>query len=106
MLFNRIIQIVILTFLGMGATAQVTGTVTDANGETIIGASVYIKNTSVGTITDLDGQFSLDVSAGDTLVFSYTGMRSVEIPMMGQRVAAFTPDLGSTCSLRSPPRKN
>ena len=65
-----------------GLTAPVkivTGTVTSADdGEPLIGATVLVKGTSVGTITDLDGNFSIDVNEGDILVISYTGMKTQE----------------------------
>ena len=59
----------------------VSGVVTDASGEALIGASVVVKgNTSVGVITDIDGKFQLTVpSEQSTLVFSYVGMTSKEM---------------------------
>ena len=64
------------------ATAQnsrtITGKVTDPNGETIIGANVIIKGSSVGTITDLDGKYTLTgVQPSSDIVFSYIGYTSV-----------------------------
>ena len=58
----------------------VTGTVFDANTkETLVGANVKIKGTDVGTITDLDGNFSISVnSSKDVLVVSYMGYKTVE----------------------------
>ena len=52
---------------------QIKGTVKDALGEPLIGVSVLVKGTSNGTVTDLDGRFSLNVSVGDILEFSYVG---------------------------------
>ena len=52
---------------------QIKGTVKDALGEPLIGVSVVVKGTSNGTVTDLDGRFSLNVSVGDILEFSYVG---------------------------------
>ena len=60
--------------------AQVSGTVTDDTGEPLIGVNILEKGTSNGSITDLDGNFSIDVSSYPaTLVFSYTGFSSTEI---------------------------
>ncbi|GAB6013292.1 SusC/RagA family TonB-linked outer membrane protein [Viscerimonas tarda] len=49
------------------------GIVTDATGETIIGANVAVKGTNIGTTTDVDGQFSLNVPVGSSLLVSYLG---------------------------------
>ena len=78
----------LVAVISLSVSAQnvtVTGTVTDKTGETVIGASVVQKgNTSNGTITDIDGNFSLSVPANSTLVFSYVGMTSQEIPLKGK----------------------
>ncbi|MBF0765247.1 SusC/RagA family TonB-linked outer membrane protein [Parabacteroides goldsteinii] len=62
-------------------TTKVTGTVISADdNEPIIGASIVVKGTMVGTVTDFDGAFSLDVpSSAKTLVVSYVGMKTQEI---------------------------
>ena len=57
----------------------IEGTVTDAFGP-VIGATVMEKGTSNGTVTDFDGNFKLNVQPGKTLVFSYIGLLSVELP--------------------------
>lgn len=73
--------------LGMSAEAGVvSGTVTDQTGETIISASVVVKGTSTGTVTDFDGNYQLDVPSDAVLVFSYIGLVSQEIPVNGQSV--------------------
>lgn len=54
---------------------EVTGTVVDQNGETMIGVSVQDVKTSMGTITDLDGKFHLKADKGTTLKFSYIGYK-------------------------------
>lgn len=61
----------------------VVGTVTD-NGEPIIGASVVVKNAGKGAITDMDGNFKLDVPVGATIVISYVGYDSKEIVYKGE----------------------
>lgn len=58
----------------------ITGQVVDSKGETIIGANVMEKGTTNGTITDFDGNFTLNVSSKATLVISYIGYKSVEVP--------------------------
>jgi len=59
----------------MSAQTEISGTVSDSSGETIIGATVMQKGTSHGTVTDIDGNFTLNVPAGTTLVISYVGAR-------------------------------
>jgi TonB-linked SusC/RagA family outer membrane protein len=58
---------------------RISGTVTDATGEAVIGANVVEKGTSNGSITDVDGKFSLNVQPGATLVVSYIGYKTLEI---------------------------
>ena len=70
----------ILTSTIMYAQAEISGTVVDATGETVIGATVMEKGTSNGTITDFDGNFKIKVKAGATLVFSYIGYKTEELP--------------------------
>ncbi|RED95266.1 SusC/RagA family TonB-linked outer membrane protein [Marinoscillum furvescens] len=64
----------------------VTGRVVDENGEGLPGATVAVKGTSIGTITDIDGNFRLDVEEGTTLVFSFVGYQSREVPVTDQSV--------------------
>ena len=56
-------------------TKTVTGTVTDAQNEPLIGVSVLIQGTSSGTVTDLDGNYSISVTPDNVLEFSYVGMQ-------------------------------
>ena len=55
------------------AQTEISGTVVDATGETVIGATVMEKGTSNGTITDFDGNFKIKVEPGKILVISYIG---------------------------------
>lgn len=77
-----------VAMISLSVSAQnvtVRGTVTDKTGETVIGASVVEKgNTGNGSITDLDGNFSVTVPSNATLVFSYVGMKTQEIAVKGQ----------------------
>lgn len=64
---------------------QVSGTITDENGEPLPGVTVVIKGTTQGTVSNFDGEYTLtDVPSGATLVFSFVGMRSQEI-VVGNR---------------------
>ena len=59
---------------------KVSGIVTSAtDGEPLIGVSVQVKGTSTGTITDLNGKYTLNVSTGQTLVFSYIGFMEQQV---------------------------
>ena len=58
----------------------VKGQVTDKNGEGVIGATVKVKNAQAGTVTDFDGNFTLNVQSAGTLVVSYIGYLTKEVP--------------------------
>lgn len=59
-------------------TGNTRGIVTDANGLPLPGVTVMIKGTSVGTTTNFDGQYGLNTSKGDVLIFSYVGFKQIE----------------------------
>ena len=67
----------------------ITGTVVDENGEPVIGASVVVKGTTNGTITDFDGKFQLSDASG-TLVVSYIGYQTQEIAISGKKTFQIT----------------
>ena len=73
----------VLALLPAAALAQgmvtVSGTVADSNGDPLIGCSVQLKGSGVGTVTDLDGHFKLQVPEGKTLTFSYIGYKTKEL---------------------------
>jgi len=70
---------------------QITGTVTDTNGEPVIGVNILEKGTTNGITTDVDGKFSINVSSGDAvLVFSYLGYTTVERVVGNQRTLNIT----------------
>lgn len=63
-------------------SAQISGTITDAgNGEPLIGASILVTGSTTGTVTDFDGNFTIDASPGDVLEISYTGYSSQTITL-------------------------
>ena len=84
----RVLLLMILAVFSLSVSAQTitaTGNVKDATGDPIIGASIVEKgNTSNGTITNLDGDFSLKVPANATLIVSYIGMKTQEIAIKGK----------------------
>ncbi len=61
------------------STVKVRGTVTDLQGEPLIGATVLVKGSTAGTATDIDGNFVLDAKPGATLVVSYVGYETKEV---------------------------
>lgn len=63
---------------------KVTGTVTDEKGETIIGANVIVKGSTIGVITDIDGNFAIEVPANGVLQISYIGYLTQEIKIVGK----------------------
>jgi hypothetical protein len=85
---------IIILFLMLGVTysalAQseytIKGRVTDASGMEVIGASVIVKDSKgLGTITDLDGNYSIKVGQYRTLVFSYIGYKNQEVLIKGDK---------------------
>lgn len=69
------------------AQRTITGTVTDESGEALIGASILVKGTTTGAVTDIDGTYSITVPSGsNVLQFSYTGYSSQEITLGASNV--------------------
>jgi TonB-linked SusC/RagA family outer membrane protein len=58
---------------------RISGKIVDALGEPIIGATVLVKETGAGTVSDVDGNFTVNASAGNTLVISYVGYRDITV---------------------------
>ncbi len=85
---RRFLSMLLLAIVAIGAYAQqnkVTGTVVDANGEPIIGASVIVKGTSNGGVTDLDGNFTINnVQPNQSIVVSYIGYTSRTVAVKGK----------------------
>lgn len=80
---KKLTLVLMLVFFSVGtmlAQRTISGKITDGAGESLIGASVLVKGTTSGTVTDFDGNYSLVVpEGGKTLVFSYTGFQTQEI---------------------------
>ncbi|GHV26891.1 hypothetical protein FACS1894176_08190 [Bacteroidia bacterium] len=79
-----IVLLVPKTAAQAGDTKIVSGIVKDENGETIIGASVVLKGTSTGIATGIEGDFELKVPDDGTLVVSYMGYNTIELPVNGK----------------------
>ena len=84
---RRTLGLLLLCMLPIGAYAQkitVKGTVSAA-GEPVIGATVKVKGAQGGTITDYDGNYTIEAQANSTLVFSYVGYETKEVSVGGKR---------------------
>lgn len=93
---KKLMMFLTCLFLSWGmamAQTRITGTVTSSDdGQPIIGASVLIMGTKTGTVTDVDGHFSLDVPSGGKLTVSYLGMRPQTIAARNGLKIVLAPD--------------
>ncbi len=95
---SRSIRFVLMTvatmILSVGATwaqnVKVSGTVTDKNGEPLIGVYVLVEGTTTGASTDFDGKYTLDAPANANLVFSLMGMKNSVVPVNNRSVVDVT----------------
>lgn len=71
---------VLLSVQAFAQGITVKGVVKDNTGEPVIGANVLVKNTTNGTITDFDGNFTLNANKGDIVVISFIGYKTQELP--------------------------
>ncbi len=82
---KKVFTLLLLCLVSIGLFAQdieVSGIVVDGNGEPIVGATIQVPNTSLGTISDYDGLFELTVpESAKILVVSYVGMQTQEVPV-------------------------
>lgn len=88
------ILLIALLLVGMGSYAQNTniqGKVTDAKGEPLPGVNVVFKNTNTGTVTDIDGKYSIATVAGsNSLYFSFVGFKTQEVAITNQSTIDIT----------------
>lgn len=82
--FSKRVLVLFILLLSFSPFAQtfaqgITGTVTDWTGEPVIGVSIRIQGTSIGTISDFDGNYTIFAMPNDTLVFSYIGMKTLKV---------------------------
>ncbi len=83
-----------LFILATYAQGTLTGTISGSDGDVLIGASVAIKGTSAGTVTDFDGNYSLEVPAGaQTIVYSYVGYSTFEMSITVEDGNTYTQDV-------------
>ena len=85
-LFRKLGLLIMVIFVSAGICAQhdVSGTVTDTDGISVPGVAIVLKGTSSGTITDLDGRYTLSAPADGVLQFSFVGKITIEEPINGR----------------------
>lgn len=90
----RLLLLVTMSFISLTAVAQsnitITGVVKYTNGETVIGANVTIEGTTIGTITDINGNFTLNAPSDGQLVVSYIGFQTQKISINKQHTFNIT----------------
>jgi len=92
---RKLMMFLSLFFLGIGiisAQTQVRGTVVDENGDPAIGATIQVKGTTQGTVTDIDGVFTLSAPSNSILVVSYVGYETQELPISANMRVELVPD--------------
>ncbi len=84
---NHLTMLLLLLAAGLFGQRSITGTVTSTTGEPLIGANVVVKGTAIGTVTDIDGSYQLEVpEEREVLVFTYTGFAAQEVEIAGRSV--------------------
>ena len=85
--------VTLFNVIAAAQSKEVTGVVKDAAGEPLIGVSVQVKGTSVGTMTDFNGKYTIDVPEGSNImVFSYVGMQKLEQAISGAELSVALTD--------------
>lgn len=87
--FGLAIILMLMPLLAMAQNVTVKGQVSDSEGP-VIGATVKVKGASTGSVTDIDGNYSISVRPGATLTFSYLGLKTKEVKVGSQRVINVT----------------
>ena len=88
--FTLFLTLFLLSVTFVVAQKNISGKILDEKGGAVIGANILVKGTANGTISDYDGNYSLSVPSGATLVISYTGYTSQEIAVGDQSVVNAT----------------
>ncbi len=81
-----LITLLLCSEITFAQSRTINGIVNDSKSNSIIGASILIKNTARGTISDIDGKFTLDVDQNDILIISYIGYSTQEIIVKDQTI--------------------
>ena len=85
--YKNILAVLVMLACATAVFSQnsITGSVKDAKGEPLIGASVAVKGTTAGAVTDLEGNFRVEGAPNSTLLVSFTGFETIEYPVSGSR---------------------
>ena len=84
--FRVALIVLFMCIMGSASAQTVKGTVKDATGEAIIGATVQEKGGKGGAVTDLDGNFSINLTGNGQLTISYVGMKTQTVDAKGKSV--------------------
>ena len=84
--FGLFVLCCLLPLSAMAQQVTVKGTVTDQNGDPMMGAGVVVKSTTTGVVTDFDGKYQITVNPDAVLVFSSLGYLDQEVPVGGRAV--------------------
>jgi len=97
---STLLLVVLGIFLSASAYGQmvIKGTVTDDGSVPLIGVNIIVQGTTVGTITDIDGNYEVKANKGDVLVFSYTGYGTKEVTVGADAVINVTMSEGADLS--------
>ena len=82
--FRLALMLILSLFVGTVSAQTVNGNVVDETGEAVIGATVMEKGTKNATVTDFDGNFTINMGSGKVLVISYIGMQTQEVNVAGK----------------------
>ncbi len=93
--FGLFVLCCLLPLTAMAQQVTVKGTVTDQNGDPLMGAGVLIKSSTTGVVTDFDGNYQISVNSDAVLVFSSLGYKDQEVPVNGRAVINVTLDVDS-----------
>ena len=88
--FGLFVLCCLLPLSAMAQQVTVKGTVTDQNGDPLMGAGVVVKSTTTGVVTDFDGNYQINVNSDAVLVFSSLGYKDQEVPVAGRGVINVT----------------
>ena len=95
--FSLVLTLALLTYGAMWAQRSISGTIIDQEGLPLIGASVLVKGTTSGTVSDIDGKYTVEVPEGaTTLIFSYTGFSTSELEITSADILDVTLQEGVT----------